>query len=62
LRTIEDTSVSRTKTTLALYLAAAAVYVALGVVFPELLLSWIVGVAYLLAAVWLIPALARRLL
>jgi multidrug efflux pump subunit AcrB len=62
LRTIEDTSVSRTKTTLALYLAAAAVYVVLGVVFPELLLSWIVGVAYLLAAVWLIPALARRLL
>jgi hypothetical protein len=62
LRTIEDTSVSRTKTTLALYLAAAAVYVALGVVFPELLLSWIVGVAYLLAAVWLIPALARRVL
>jgi hypothetical protein len=46
--------------TLAGYLVAAAVYVALGVILPELLLSWIVGVAYLLVAVWLVPALARR--
>jgi hypothetical protein len=46
--------------TLAAYLAAAAVYVALGVILPELLLSWIVGVAYLLVAVWLVPAVARR--
>jgi hypothetical protein len=46
--------------TLTLYLVAAAVYVALGVAVPELLLSWIVGVAYLLIAVWLVPALARR--
>jgi hypothetical protein len=42
------------------YLAAAAVYIALGVIVPELLLAWIVGVAYLLVAVWLVPALARR--
>jgi hypothetical protein len=46
--------------TLLAYLLAAAVYVALGVIVPELLLSWIVGVAYLLVAVWLVPALARR--
>ena len=46
--------------TLAAYLVAAAVYVALGVILPELLLSWIVGVAYLLVAVWLVPTLARR--
>jgi hypothetical protein len=46
--------------TLAAYLLAAAVYVALGVVLPELLLSWIVAVAYLLVAIWLVPALARR--
>jgi hypothetical protein len=46
--------------TLVVYLAAAAVYIALGVILPELLLSWIVGVAYLLVAVWLVPALARR--
>jgi hypothetical protein len=45
---------------LAQYLAAALVYVALGVVVPELLLSWIVGVAYVLVAVWVVPALVRR--
>jgi hypothetical protein len=46
--------------TLVAYLAAAAVYVALGVALPELLLSWIVAVVYLLVAMWLLPALARR--
>ena len=51
---------SAARKTLLAYLAAAAVYVALGVILPELLLSWIVGVAYLLVAVWLVPALARR--
>jgi hypothetical protein len=57
----QDTRVRRDATTLGWYLAAAAVYVVLGVVLPELLLSWIVGVAYLLAAVWVVPALVRRL-
>ena len=62
MRAIEDTGMSPGARTLATYLAAAAVYIALGVILPELLLSWIVGVAYLLLAVWLGPALARRVL
>ena len=46
---------------LALYAAAAAVYVAVGVAVPEVLLAWPVGAAYLLVAVWLVPAALRRL-
>jgi putative Ca2+/H+ antiporter (TMEM165/GDT1 family) len=46
---------------LALYLAAAAVYVALGVVVPEVLFAWVAGAAFLLLAVWIVPALVRRL-
>jgi hypothetical protein len=53
--------VSRAASTLVLYLGAAAAYIAAGVLLPELLLSWIVGVAYVLVAVWAVPALARRL-
>jgi putative Ca2+/H+ antiporter (TMEM165/GDT1 family) len=45
---------------LALYLAAGAVYVAVGVAVPELLFSWIEGAAFLLIAVWLLPALLER--
>ncbi len=43
--------------TLVLYLAAAAVYITLGVFFPQVLLSWIEGAGFLLLAVWLLPAL-----
>ena len=46
---------------LAPYLAAAAVYVALGVAVPAFLFSWVVGAVYLLLAVWVVPALLRRL-
>jgi hypothetical protein len=46
---------------LAVYLGAAAVYVALGVAVPELLFSWVEGAAFLLFAVWLLPAFVRRL-
>lgn len=46
---------------LALYLAAGAVYVVLGVAVPELLFSWVEGAAFLLIAVWLLPALVTRL-
>ena len=46
---------------LALYVAAGAVYVTLGVFFPRTLLSWIEGTAFLLIAVWLLPALLARL-
>jgi hypothetical protein len=47
---------------LALYLVAAAVYIALGVAYPSLLLSWFEGTAFLLLAVWIVPAFVRRLL
>ncbi len=46
---------------LALYLAAAVAYIALGVAVPEVLLSWVEGAGFLLLTVWLLPALARRL-
>ena len=46
---------------LGLYTAAAAAYIALGVAVPELLLSWFEGAAFLLVAVWLIPAAVSRL-
>ncbi len=46
---------------LLLYLTTAAAYVALGVFFPELLISWVGGTAFLLAGVVGMPALVRRL-
>ncbi len=47
--------------TLALYGIAAAAYVTLGVAFPRFLLSWVEGAVFLLLAVWLLPAILRRL-
>jgi hypothetical protein len=46
---------------LAVYLVAGAAYVALGVAVPELLFSWVEGAAFLLIAVWVLPALVGRL-
>jgi hypothetical protein len=46
---------------LALYLAAGVAYVALGIAVPELLFSWVEGAAFLLIAVWLLPALLERI-
>ena len=46
---------------LALYLAAGAVYVAIGVTFVEFLFSWIVAAGYLLLCVVGLPALVHRL-
>jgi hypothetical protein len=43
------------------YCVAAAVYVAIGVAYDDFLLSVIVGMAYLVIAVWLVPAAVRRL-
>lgn len=48
--------------TLSLYLAAAAVYVAIGLYEVDFLLSWPVGVGYLVLTCWLVPAIVRRLL
>lgn len=47
---------------LALYLVAAVLYIALGVAYPNLLLSWVEGTAFLLLVVWIVPAFVRRLL
>jgi putative Ca2+/H+ antiporter (TMEM165/GDT1 family) len=46
---------------LALYVAAGVAYVALGVAVPEFLFSWVEGAAFLLLAVWVLPALLERL-
>ncbi len=46
---------------LGLYLAAAIVYIALGVAVPDFLWSWVEGAAFLLVAVWILPTLVRRL-
>jgi hypothetical protein len=43
------------------YCLAAAIYVAIGVAYVDFLLSFWVGVAYLLLAAWLVPAVVRRL-
>ena len=47
--------------TLALYVAAGVVYVAIGVAFPDFLYSSVVAAAYLVVAVWVIPEAIRRL-
>ena len=41
------------------YCLAAAVYVAIGVTVTDFLLSFWVGVAYVLVAAWAIPTLVR---
>jgi hypothetical protein len=46
---------------LALYLAAGAVYIGIGVAKPEFLFSWITGAAYLLVAVVALPFVVGRL-
>jgi hypothetical protein len=49
------------RTTLLVYLAAAAVYIGIGLYDVDFLYSWPVAAAYLLVAAWLIPAGVRRL-
>ena len=46
---------------LALYLAAGALYVAIGVAFPTFLFSWVVAAGYLLLCFVTVPAVVRRL-
>jgi hypothetical protein len=43
------------------YLLAAAVYIAIGVAVTDFLLSFWVGVAYVVVAAWAIPTIVRRL-
>ena len=42
------------------YLLAAAVYIAIGVAVTDFLLSFWVGVAYIVVAAWAVPAVLRR--
>jgi hypothetical protein len=44
------------------YAAAAALYVLIGVLVTDFLLSVFVAIAYLLLVAWLVPAGVRRLL
>ena len=43
------------------YVAAGAVYVAVGVWYTDFLLSFWVGLVYLLLVAWLLPAGVRRI-
>jgi hypothetical protein len=43
------------------YAGAAAIYIAIGVITTDFLLSVFVAAAYLLAAVWLVPMIVRRI-
>jgi hypothetical protein len=43
------------------YVAASAVYVAIGVLFTDFLFSFFVALVYLLLAAWLVPAGVRRI-
>jgi hypothetical protein len=42
------------------YCLAAAVYIAIGVAYIDFLLSFWVGLGYLLLVAWLVPAAVRR--
>jgi hypothetical protein len=42
------------------YAVAAALYVVIGVLFTDFLLSVFVGLGYLLVVAWLVPAAVRR--
>lgn len=46
---------------LAMYLAAGAVYVAIGVAVPEFLFSWAVAAGYLVLCLVVLPAVVKRL-
>ena len=47
--------------TFAAYGLAAAIYIVIGVAYQDFLLSVVVGIGYLVLAVWLLPAAVRRL-
>jgi hypothetical protein len=43
------------------YCLAAGIYIAIGVTWTDFLLSFWVGLGYLVVVAWLLPLLARRL-
>jgi hypothetical protein len=61
LRLRPDLPTRRDLRVFAAYGLAAAAYIAIGVVYQDFLLSVVVGMGYLLLAVWLLPAAVRRL-
>jgi hypothetical protein len=46
---------------LLLYVAAGALYVGIGVAWPDFLLAWYTAAGYLAVVVVLVPAIVRRL-
>jgi hypothetical protein len=54
-------ALARGRRELALYLAAGAVYIAIGIAVPEFLFTWLVAAGYLLLAVVVLPFVVRRL-
>jgi hypothetical protein len=54
-------ALARGRRELALYLAAGAVYVAIGIAAPEFLFTWVVATGYLLLVVVALPFLIGRL-
>ena len=54
-------ALARGRRELALYLAAAAVYIAIGVAVPEFLFSWAAAAGYLLLVVVALPCAVGRL-
>ena len=47
--------------TLLVYLGAAILYIVVGVLYVDFMLSVFVAAGYLLVTVWLVPAAIRRL-
>ena len=45
----------------AIYVAAAAVYVVIGIAWLDFLLTFVVAVAYLVVMAWLVPKALRQL-
>jgi hypothetical protein len=43
------------------YLVAAAVYIVISIFVPDFMLSFWVGVLYVVAAAWLVPLAIRRI-
>ena len=54
-------ALARGRRELALYLAAGAIYVGIGVAAPEFLFTWVVAAGYLLLVVVALPFVIRRL-
>jgi hypothetical protein len=59
--TIREALAGGGKRELALYLVAAAIYIAIGVAVPEFLFTWVVAAGFLLLVVAVVPYVVRRL-